>query len=30
VQKEFFGIVEGKSPDKFNWLTPVPQPVAAS
>ena len=28
LQKEFFGIVEGKSPDKFNWLTPVPQSVA--
>jgi branched-chain amino acid aminotransferase len=30
LQKEFFGIVEGKSPDKFNWLTPVPQAVAVS
>lgn len=30
LQKEFFGIVEGKAPDKFNWLTPVPQAVAVS
>ncbi len=30
LQKEFFGIVEGKSPDNFNWLTPVPQAVAVS
>ena len=30
LQKEFFAIVEGKSPDKFDWLTPVPQPVAVS
>jgi len=30
LQKEFFGIVEGTSPDIFNWLTPVPQAVAVS
>jgi branched-chain amino acid aminotransferase len=30
LQKEFFGIVEGKAPDKFHWLTPVPQTVAVS
>lgn len=30
LQKEFFGIVEGKAPDKFNWLTAVPQAVAVS
>ena len=29
IQKEFFGIVEGKTPDRFQWLTPVAQPVAA-
>jgi branched-chain amino acid aminotransferase len=31
VQKEFFGIIRGEKPDRFNWLTPVPvkskQPV---
>lgn len=31
LQKEFFGIVRGDKPDRFNWLTPVPvsskQPV---
>jgi len=31
LQKEFFGIVRGEKPDRFNWLTPVPvaskQPV---
>jgi branched-chain amino acid aminotransferase len=31
LQREFFGIVNGQKPDKFNWLTPVPvqskQPV---
>jgi branched-chain amino acid aminotransferase len=31
LQKEFFGIVNGTAPDRFNWLTPVPisvkQPV---
>ena len=32
IQKEFFGIVRGERPDRFNWLTPVPvkskQPVS--
>ena len=28
LQHEFFGIVEGVKPDRFNWLTPVNQPVA--
>ncbi|MGA8150381.1 MAG: branched-chain amino acid transaminase [Terriglobales bacterium] len=32
VQKEFYGIVRGEKPDRFNWLTPVPvgakQPVS--
>ena len=29
IQKEFFGIVEGRVPDRHNWFTPVPvkQPV---
>jgi branched-chain amino acid aminotransferase len=29
IQKEFFGIVSGSSPDRYNWFTPVPikQPV---
>jgi branched-chain amino acid aminotransferase len=27
IQKEFFGIVEGKSADKYGWLTPVPVAV---
>jgi branched-chain amino acid aminotransferase len=29
IQKEFYGIVLGTAPDRFNWLTPVPvnQPV---
>jgi branched-chain amino acid aminotransferase len=31
LQREFFGIVRGERPDRFNWLTPVPvaskQPV---
>ena len=31
IQKEFFGIIRGEKPDRFNWLTPVPvkskQPV---
>ena len=31
LQKEFFAIVRGEKPDRFNWLTPVPvaskQPV---
>jgi branched-chain amino acid aminotransferase len=33
LRKEFFAIVEGNAPDKYNWLTPVPmkklQPVGA-
>ncbi len=29
LQKEFFAIVEGRKPDRHNWLTPVAQPVAA-
>jgi branched-chain amino acid aminotransferase len=24
IQKEFYGIVTGQSPDRFHWLTPVP------
>jgi branched-chain amino acid aminotransferase len=32
IQKEFFGIIQGAKPDRFNWLTPVPvsskQPVS--
>ncbi len=27
IQKEFFGIVEGKIADRYNWLTPVPVAV---
>src|SRR6266571_4018222 len=31
IRREFFGIVNGTAPDRFNWLTPVPiaskQPV---
>lgn len=23
IQKEYFGIIEGEKPDKYNWLTPV-------
>jgi branched-chain amino acid aminotransferase len=29
LQKEFFGIVEGKVADRFGWLTPVAEAVAA-
>jgi branched-chain amino acid aminotransferase len=29
LQKEFFAIVEGRAADRFGWLTPVTQPVAA-
>ncbi|HZR56567.1 MAG TPA: branched-chain amino acid transaminase [Terriglobales bacterium] len=33
IQKEFYAIIRGEKPDKFNWLTPVPvsskQPVHA-
>jgi len=32
LQKEFYGIITGESPDRFGWLTPVPvkskQPVS--
>jgi len=32
IQEEFYGIVRGEKPDRYNWLTPVPvknkQPVA--
>jgi branched-chain amino acid aminotransferase len=32
LQVEFYGIVRGEKPDRYNWLTPVPvgakQPVA--
>jgi branched-chain amino acid aminotransferase len=32
IQKEFYGIIRGERPDRFNWLTPVPvgskQPVS--
>ena len=30
IQTEFFGIVEGRTPDKFGWLSPVNQPVGAA
>ncbi|HUA82716.1 MAG TPA: branched-chain amino acid transaminase [Bryobacteraceae bacterium] len=30
LQREFFAIVEGKTPDRFGWLTPVAQPVGAA
>lgn len=26
IQKTFFGIVTGKSPDRYNWLAPINQP----
>src|SRR5947207_679507 len=29
LQREFFGIVEGRTADRFGWLTAVAQPVAA-
>jgi len=29
IQAEFFGLVEGKKPDTYGWLTPVSQPVVA-
>lgn len=29
IQRAFFDLVEGKSEDKYGWLTPVPQPVEA-
>jgi len=28
IQREFFAIVEGTTPDTFHWLTPVPNAVA--
>jgi len=28
LQKAFFEVVEGRAPDKYGWLTPVPEPVA--
>ena len=30
IQDVFFGIVNGDSRDKWNWLTPVPQPAEAA
>jgi len=30
LQKAFFELVEGKSADKYGWLTPVPEVVPAS
>jgi len=30
LQREFFAIVEGRTPDRFGWLAPVAQPVGAS
>jgi branched-chain amino acid aminotransferase len=30
LQREFFAIVEGRTPDRFGWLTPVAQPVGAA
>src|SRR5271156_1468589 len=30
IQREFFSIVEGKVPDRFGWLTPIPQPVGVA
>ena len=29
LQREFFAIVEGKQEDRFGWLTPIPEAVAA-
>jgi len=29
IQKVFFDVVEGKSEDRYGWLTPVDVPVAA-
>ena len=33
IQQEFYGIIRGEAPDRYNWLTPVPvgskQPVTA-
>jgi branched-chain amino acid aminotransferase len=30
IQREFFSIVEGKTPDRFGWLTAIPQPVGVA
>jgi branched-chain amino acid aminotransferase len=30
LQKQFFAIVEGRTPDTFGWLSPVAQPVGAA
>ncbi|HWZ31134.1 MAG TPA: branched-chain amino acid transaminase [Bryobacteraceae bacterium] len=30
LQTQFFAIVEGRTPDKFGWLSPVAQPVGAA
>ena len=30
LQRDFFNIVEGKSPDRHGWLTPVALPVAVT
>jgi len=30
LQDQFFAIVEGRTPDKFGWLSPVAQPVGAA
>ena len=29
LQREFFAIVEGTKEDRFGWLTPIPETVAA-
>jgi branched-chain amino acid aminotransferase len=29
IQDEFFALVEGKKPDRHNWLTPIGVPAAA-
>ena len=29
LQDAYMGVVKGRLPDKYNWLTPVPVPVAA-
>jgi len=29
IQDEFFALVEGKKPDRHNWLTPVSVPLGA-
>ncbi|MCS7024169.1 MAG: branched-chain amino acid transaminase [Bryobacteraceae bacterium] len=29
IQREFFAIIQGTSPDRWNWLTPVPVAVGA-